>query len=343
MTQSLARRRFAAAATGLGLATALVFGLGGCSSQQQETNSPSLSVSGSPIPTPPVNRAQFLTIMSRISTAADNGDASLSVKDLDDRFAGAALANRKAIYKARSKDTKVQRPTAVLAGPVKIVLPTLTTAFPRTVFAVVQDTSADALPTALWLQQPTARGNYQVTSLVDLMPSVPFPELPSENTGAKLLSERESGLAMTPIGVAPAYYAMVEDKTSTQFNTTHDQFVRTVRAHEAELKKSLGSKGKATYKRTVSPNSVLALATATGGALVSVYVNDSETVKPAKSGGSIETEGTVKTMLGKATTKTGYTATYGVMMLFSVPKAGHGKPVLLGVNQALVSVKEVAK
>lgn len=327
----------------LAIGATVAVAITGCAAgQPAPSSSAPISASASAAPVPPVTHAQFVNIMSKISASADDADSGLDENELVKRFTGAALVNRQAIYSLRKKDSKLDKPSPILAGPVEVFLPTLTASFPRELFAVIQDASSGNQPMALFLTQNTARENYKINSVTNLMPDVKFPELPSETTGAEVVPATSKHLVLPPANVAKEYFKVVAKASGAQnglFDLKHDQFITAVRQHKTDLEKSLGSSGKVQFSRTPLNDYTTAINTVAGGALVATYVDDSETVTPAKSGGTIEAEGAIKTKLGKSSTKKGYTATYGVMMLFSVPK--DGKVTLLGVSQALKKVEEV--
>ena len=87
---------------------------------------------------------------------------------------------------------------------------------------------------------------------------------------------------------------------------------------------------------------MIALATADSGAIVQVPLRETWKVKPAKAGASVQTSGATKALSGKSSTTKGTVATYDYQLLFSVPSAASGKPVvLLGYALGLTSAKEL--
>ena len=85
---------------------------------------------------------------------------------------------------------------------------------------------------------------------------------------------------------------------------------------------------------------MLSLSTASGGALVAVYMKDDYTIKPIKAGSGVTVSGNEKILLGTAGSVKGVRSTYGNMMVFYVPPlSADEKTTLLGVTQGLLAVK----
>ena len=87
---------------------------------------------------------------------------------------------------------------------------------------------------------------------------------------------------------------------------------------------------------------MIALSTANSGALVAVHLDEQWTVKPKRAGVTVRPSGGTKILSKTDATGKGISSVYGYQLLFSVPSAGSGKPiVLLGYDQGLVSAKEL--
>jgi hypothetical protein len=102
--------------------------------------------------------------------------------------------------------------------------------------------------------------------------------------------------------------------------------------------------GTSTLDFTNAPASgpVVAMSTIDSGAIVTVNVNEVETVRILQAGAVAKATPEVKAITGKAESTKGLSATYGYQMLFFVPSVEEGgKIVLLGYSQGLVAASEL--
>jgi len=84
----------------------------------------------------------------------------------------------------------------------------------------------------------------------------------------------------------------------------------------------------------------MGLATLDSGAIVTVGLNEVETVKPTEAGASVSLEGQAKTLSGISSSPTGVESTYGLQLAFYVPPLGSTEKIrLLGYTQGLIAAK----
>ena len=301
-------------------------------------------------PAAAVSEAQAKRIVLRTAETAEKADAALDAKLIATRFEGPALALRTAAYRVRAKDKKAAMPPAlpVEQAEMQLILPEATDSWPRTLFAVVVDTSrTKAAPLALTLIQADPRADYKVRYSMELRPGITLPNLPSALLGASLLAPDTGVLRVPPSELAAAYGAVLRHGDAAQaaaFDTDGDPLVAKVgEAAKAKAARKLGSTAGITYKDlTGDASDVVAMSTADAGALVAVELQERTTVKPKRSGVTVQTSGGVKTLSKHSSSARGIAAVYGYQLLFSVPSAGSKKPVvLLGYAQGLISAKEL--
>jgi hypothetical protein len=346
---SKGRRAVRRSALVSGLAAGAVL-LTGC--QSTVLASSATPTAGAPVAVTPaaVTEQQANRIVGRVADVAGRADAARDASLLASRFAGAAFDLRRAAYKIRKVDKKALLPQAIPAGSAetRVILPETTTAWPRTLFAVVTDTTGSKVPpVALTLLQENPRDPYRVRFQMSLKPKAKLPDLPSVTLGAARLTP-DTKLLSVPPGKLAADYGLLLRKPSAPdaalFDTASDDLLTTVGAaakHKAA--KSLGSTAKISFSDgTTDPASIVALTTADSGALVSVDLAETWTVKPAKSGVKVKPSGATKILAKTSSTSKGIASTYGYQLLFSVPAAGStSRIVLLGYAQGLVSAKEL--
>lgn len=313
---------------------------------------PTATATGSPVGTglqpPALTTAQAKRIVDRVvavQTQADtNGDATLAAT----RFEGPALAQRTAQYTIRKTDKTAEAPITIPSGRITLTLPQQADSWPRTAFVVVQSTSsATTPPVGIMLKQDSARDPYKVDYLVGLEAQAKLTNLPPASIGAARLAPDVKLLSMQPDQLASAYADILKNGDASDAAKDFDPAGDTLRDKIGKPYKDakaakLPTTAKIAYTSAVGDEPSIALATNDAGAIVSVSLDEIETVTPTKPGAEVNTEGEVKSLSGVAKSTKGITADYGVQLLFSVPPVGSSdKIVLLGFSQALVSAKEV--
>jgi hypothetical protein len=336
-------------------------GLAGCSSEywpQVGSDSSSTPASATPTPTaavpqgadlqpPAVTVAQATRIVERITavqtTADSKNDATLAAT----RFTGPALQQRSATYAIRKVDSSAPAPIAIPTGKITLTLPQQADSWPRAVFAVVQNT-AQTNVVGVMLLQDTARDPYKVDYLVGLDAQAQRPTVAPASLGAARLAPDVKLLTMEPDQLAAAYADILKNgdasKQASFFQKDGDTLRDKIGKPYKDAKAAaLPATASIAYSSETGADPSIAFATNDAGAIVSVSLNEIETVKPTKPGAEVNTEGEVKSLSGVAKSTKGITATYGVQLLFSVPPVGSSdKIVLLGFSQALISAKEVS-
>lgn len=335
------------------------------SGQTDPTPTPSATTAASDAKPPAVTIPQLTNIIGKVATAAKDADAAADADVAASRFAGAALEARSANYAIRAKDSSYPAPAVIPKGEIQLALPQQTDAWPRTVFTVVQEepvNSANPVEPAegeaeaaaapmygLMLVQATPRDNFKVVYAVTLEPSAKLPEVVSAETGtARLKPDVQQLLQMAPDQLALAYGDVLLNGESSEhydkFDTEGDSLIASIgQAKKAERKASLPAIASMAFANAVGPGDAIAMATNNTGAIVSVYLHETETVTPVEEGATINAEGAVKTLSGVSSTTKGTKATYGDQLLFYVPPSSStGEKIkLLGFTSALISAKEL--
>jgi len=297
---------------------------------------------------PPVltsNQAE--RIVERIAATAAEADAALDADAAAARFTGPALEQREAVYAIRDEDPAVAGPVAIPSGDVTLTLPQQADAWPRTAFVVVQGEDASVAPVALTLVQEEAREPYKVLYLTSLEAQASLPTVAPAAVGAARLAPDVKLLKVQPGEIAADYADILRNGDESEFASLFQSEGDTLREkigkpYKDAKRESLPSTATIDYTSTVADSPAVALATNDAGAIVSVALEEVETVKPAADGAEVNPAGQVKTLLGIDKSTKGVEATYGVQLLFSVPPVGSDDGVvLLGFSQSLVSAKEL--
>jgi hypothetical protein len=342
------------------LVTALA--LGGCSTdlitgrapvtEPSATSDPAAEAAESLAPSAVLTERQGERIVASLAEVTAAADAALDPALAGTRLSGPALELRNANYSARKVDPAVRAVDVIPAGPVTLSLPQQSDAWPRVAFAIIEDTATTAegavlAPVSVMLVQDDPRSNYKAQYVIRLQPGAVIPEVNPPSVGATRLPPDSNFLTIAPDVIAADYADVLMNDTASPSNELFEAEGDTVRvkfgaANKAERK--LPFEGTSTLEFTNAPASgpVVALATVDSGALVTVNVNEVETVKVTQAGAVAKATPEVKAITGKAESTKGLSATYGYQMLFFVPSLEEGgKIVLLGYSQGLVAASEI--
>ena len=332
------RRAFLAA----GLLTAGALALAGCTS----TATPVPGATATPaFETEPVavTPGQFRSILTDVVTTVAEADEAKDAALAAERLSGPALALRTANYLIRNADSAVAPLAAIPSEIVEITLPEQTDTWPRRVFAVTRDEGVQAV--ALTLIQESPRDNYRVAYAVTLVESMPN-VAPAELGSAALPPGNNLG-RLAPEELADAYGDVLingEASEYADFFTSGDSLQQAIGVDKkAERKAALPTSAVLEYTNGPGEEPPVAFLTNDSGQIVSVILDDVETVRPLEAGAAVNPTGLVKALSGKAQSTRGIIATYGVQLLFYVPpvSATDQKIVLLGYAQGLVSAVEI--
>jgi hypothetical protein len=333
--------------------------LSGCTAESWPEflgGSPDTEPSASPSPTEPpvatdkppvVSVSQLESIVSKVALVAQQADADRDADLIKERFDGPALELREANYAIRKVDKNYAALPAIPSGPVKVTLPQQNDKWPRTVFTVVHDPADTAVaPTALMLVQQSPRENYKVVYAVQLEADAVLPEMAAAEVGTLRLQPDVKIFALQPDELALAYGDVLLNGESSpyfkSFDTSGDSLVASI-GYDAKVKrkKSIPKIASMKFGNLVGVGDVIPMVTNDSGAIVAVYLNETEEVRPVEPGAIINAEGAVKSLSRVSSTTKGTIATYGDQLLFYVPPATSGqKIVLLGWASALIAAKE---
>jgi hypothetical protein len=333
--------------------------LSGCTAESWPEflgGSPATEPSASPSPTEPpvatdkppvVSVSQLESIVSKVALVAQQADADRDADLIKERFDGPALELREANYAIRKVDKNYAALPAIPSGPVKVTLPQQNDKWPRTVFTVVHDPADTAVaPTALMLVQQSPRENYKVVYAVQLEADAVLPEMAAAEVGTQRLQPDVKIFALQPDELALAYGDVLLNGESSpyfkSFDTSGDSLVASI-GYDAKVKrkKSIPKIASMKFGNLVGVGDVIPMVTNDSGAIVAVYLNETEEVRPVEPGAIINAEGAVKSLSRVSSTTKGTIATYGDQLLFYVPPATSGqKIVLLGWASALIAAKE---
>lgn len=339
------RRRRLAEFTAIVVAVPLA--LAGCAPAQEAQPTP-IPTEVTEAPPVAISQMQLERVLASINSTLAEADTASSVAIAETRLTGAALRFRTAGYRVARVDASLVTLFDIPNVSVSLLLPQQTDDWPRSVFAIVEDTENEETPSiALVLTQETPRDNYLVSYTFALEPGVVIPEVPSAEFGSAVLSPDNELLSATAEQIAEQYGDVLllgeESAFSSVFepDTLQEQIGVEAKAERAEV-----LKGQAVFSwvESMAADIPIVFASSDAGGIVALTVTEAETVKPASSGAAITTQGAVKILSGRPTSFRGITANYDYQLLFYVPSIGSAEKIrLLGYSYALVSAGEASR
>jgi hypothetical protein len=332
------RRAFVAA----GLLTAGILVLSGCTTTGLPAPLPSETPPGGAQPVA-VTTGQFEGILIDVVDTVTDADAAGDAALAGQRLTGPALALRTANYTIRAADSTVAPLAAIPSEVVPVMLPESTDTWPRRVFAIARAEGVQAV--GLTLIQESPRENYKVAYAVTLVATVP--DVAPAELGASALPPGNNLGLVAPEELAAAYGDVLIKGDASEFADLFEADDSVQEAigvdYKAERRSQLPTSATIEFTNGPGKEDPIAFLTNDSGQIVSLILEDVETVKPVEAGAAVNPAGQVKALLGKAQSTRGIVATYGVELLFYVPpvSATDQKIVLLGYAQGLVTATEV--
>lgn len=330
-------RKVSVATSGL-LVLGLLSGCAPAAAPIDPTPSPSSDVIVDP---PVLIESQIQKIVSNVAMWAKKADGATDKSMLLTRFEGPAQQMRTTYYYLMSKSTKNEA-LPPIEERITWSLPASSTIWPRSLM-VVTDAKDSNLPQMLIMSQSTPRSQYKVSFVISLVPGAALPPVAAADAGAIPVASDSAYLKVVPRELPPTYGDVIDKGTLSQyyglFDLENDKYYADVSALEQAQVQKL-TKAKIKFRHYLGSSKVLSLSTASGGALVAVYMKDDYTIKPIRVGSGVTVSGNEKILLGSAGSVRGVRSTYGNMMIFYVPPlSADEKTTLLGVTQGLLSVK----
>jgi hypothetical protein len=330
----------------------LALGLASCSSpyetgQGAQTPTPSATGNAGQIGVQPdVSGPQLSRILTKVSETIAKADQDLDGTLAATRLMGPALEIRTANYAMRTTDTNIAALAGIPASPVTFVMPQATDSWPRYVMTVIQDINDTTVPTTgLVLVQNSPRENYHVEYSVTLEPNASVPEVAPASVGSAVVAPDSKLLLLQPDQIALAYGDVLlkgdASPYSGLFDGANDSLREQIGLPYKDAKRAaVGDKASIEFTQQPGSGPPVSLATNDSGAIVTVSLNEIETVRPTEEGAVVNAEGQTKVLAGIASSGTGIESTYGIQLAFYVPPLGSTEKIrLLGFSQGLIAAK----
>ena len=341
------RRRGRRALPFVAVGMALPLALTGCTVFPSITNEPLPTSTPSPRGVA-VTAPQFARILGEVIATLKTADEQRAENIAATRCDGAALRFRAAQYKVNTQSKTLGIPFEIPNGTVRLLLPQKTTTWPRSVFAVIDDTEHPKNPSvAVVMTQQTPRDNYKINYSVALEPGAQIPSVPSADSGAAVIYGDTELLSVTPSQAIEHYGdLLIQGKDSAFVNSFEADSLQKQIGRDAKDKraKDLGKTAKFAWTDIPTEDTPVVFAAAEGGALVAVTLQENEKVTPATAGAAITSSGAVKILAGVTSSMKGIEASYQYQLLFYVPALSSQEKIqLLGYSYALTSAHKLGK
>ncbi len=316
-----------------------------------ETPSPTPTETAWPVVTdkpPVVSVSQLESIVSRVSAIAQQADVARDSDLIKTRFAGPALELREANYAIRKVDNSYAQLAAIPSSPVEVTLPQQNDKWPRTVFTVIQDPDDATVPsTAMMLVQQSPRENYKAVYVVQLESSAGrLPAMAAAEVGTQRLQPDVKLFALPPDQLALGYGDVMlkgeESEFFKFFDLENDSLYASIGFDAKQTRKaSIPAIASMVFGSAIGEGEIIPMVTNDNGAIVAVYLNETETVRPTEAGAIINAEGAVKSLSGVSSTTKGTVATYGDQLLFYLPPESSDRKIqLIGWASGLIAARE---
>jgi len=309
--------------------------------------STSSSQEGIDLPPVAVTEEQLRVIMGNLSEVSAAADETLDANVASTRFAGAALEARRANYSMRKADPALAAISAIPNTLPSLFLPESSNTWPRSLFVIFQPVAEtvkggedDEAPTiALILQQISPRDNYKVIYQTNLQANETVPEVAAANVGTVQVPADSKLLLLPPDRIAAAYADILTRGEQSEYYDDFQSSGDSLRAAlQAERAQQNADNVAISFTDRAGTGTVVAIATVSAGALVSVSVDEIARFEP-QGGRSLKLTGALKALGGTELAPRPVSATYQFELLFFVPAIGSTEKIsLIGYSENLTKV-----
>ncbi len=292
-------------------------------------------------PAPVLDEARVERILDEVREAVDEADAAMDPELLEGRLEGPALEMRTAEYEL-SEASEEDRVPSALATSSQVQVVSATEEWPRSMFVVSQVPDGENLPLLLVLSQQTARSQYQLFSWTPLLPGASTPSMPNTETGADPIDADADSLALSPQDVLEEYGDLLAGGKDEAETFAADPFREQYREAVDQLASTVEVAGELTQEFTVVEDSLVSMATAEEGGLVTGVLHGSLTLRRTVDGSTLRAAGDIGTLLGEdKKVEDEVVADFLFPVAFHVPAADSEEQVdVVGAQQVITGVTQ---
>lgn len=235
---------------------------------------------------------QLETILGRINSAVEKGDASENVEDLGHRVQAQARAMRSEIYRNRVIDEEVSSSVPISEDSIQRAWMEPDEQFPRTIMVLTgaepgQSDEDSQYPQLLTLTQPSAREQYQLVANTPVLDGVEIPAGDLTDTDVTELAEDEdAGAVASPKDALTDVVAYLDDPEADAADRVADN-AYTEAIHELqsqEVDAQSENNTEVSHTRSLYNESMTALKLSDGSVLVMGAGSSTTTFTPEEGG-----------------------------------------------------------
>ena len=318
--------------TFMGAASAALGGafLAACSQDVPQVDTPTSSATAVPV----LDSQRLATVLARIQKGLEAADSAKSSDDLVGYLTGPAARIRGESYTlatASSNDSVIDPLTTTSQAEAV----GLTTSFPRTALTVTEGTDTSNVPYLLALTEETARDPYEMWGWAQLFNGVEVPSTATPSVGSAQVGADTTGLIATPEETLAAYVDALNDPSDANGTAFADDALRQRVA--AERSPDVSTAGEITVTASAGSDGFRGLLTTDGGAIVMTTLGFDTTYKLTVAGAGMTVSAQIASLLsGDAAVRGTVTATYDIMIAFSIPPKGGDAAVSTVLGATLV-------
>ncbi len=303
---------------------------------------------------PAVTEAQAARILESISGTLAEADKNLDTYMAATRLEGAALEARETAYSVRTSVPDFALPATIPADKIKILVPQAYDSWPRTVLMLVEHgTDEKVAPLIMMMTQQDPWAAYKISSVAEMQAAATLPDMAPAWLGAKLTPPDSPFLVTRPDDLAAQFVDVIDqgDKSEfyDRFDTSALDFAKAVQDSRASVLQALKDANADTtstlaFAATAGAEAPVSMSSIDSGAIVSLTVDDSQTIKPTSADAVIKLDKnpSAKALTGVDQSATGFVSVYGMQLFFAVPAQGSDDKIrLLAASQQLKSVTEI--
>ncbi|MBG6083626.1 hypothetical protein [Zhihengliuella flava] len=271
---------------------------------------------------PVLLESQLERVLSYVERAMTTADEEQDASLLESRLGGDALMLRQLNYRQVAEDVGVELEPAISGGPIMSSAVTTSSDWPRTAIVVTQNDVEN--PRVLTLTQESPRAYYKLVSSVEMLPESEFPGIAADDPAVqtRTLDDGE-GLKYSP-------EAAMDGLRRTLNNASVDEadyFAESVFVNDLQAAQTAAIEGaedaQVNFQRWIVGDSLTALSTPDGGAIVTGAMTSAMLSKPREEGGTVSWNDEKYTALaGTDETSGSATFTYAESVALYIPPEG---------------------
>ncbi|MFT0847508.1 hypothetical protein VR010_07100 [Actinomycetaceae bacterium L2_0104] len=333
-------RKYRALALAMGAALAL-----SACGNDEEVPSPSAA----PVEArPAISTERFADAQNSIFESVEEADAEMDSDALSARTVGPFTQIRSAEYQLKEILADSYGLERISSSPVQTVI-SPAGEYPHSAISIMDAPQGSNLQTIDVFQQNSARDNWALWGVLDILPGATIPALAvSDGSGQPVDAESAEGLVASPKEVLEAYSSLSETGSdSKDLNFLDDRLRQTLRGGKEANIAAVEGAGEVEMLYTPGEEGIVSFATDDGGALVVGQMDFNTKIHVTTEGATIKLGSTIGTLGtgeagGEIEVSGTLEANYTVLVAFHVPAAdsdddaiqvvGASDPILLSVK-----------